>query len=73
MDLVIVRNELLFGSYAEKINMSHFGINLGQTAEDSEMFTNIWLSSKGLTESTVVRSRASGIVGSTRELTAKIH
>ena len=26
--------------------MSHFGLNLGQTAEDSEMFTNIWLSSK---------------------------
>ena len=29
--------------------MSHFGLNLGQTAEDSEMFTNNWLSSKGLT------------------------
>ena len=29
--------------------MSHFGLNLGQTAEDSEMFTNIWLSSTGLT------------------------
>ena len=28
--------------------MSHFGLYLGQTAEDSEMFTNIWLSSKGL-------------------------
>ena len=28
--------------------MSHFGLNLGQTAEDSDMFTNIWLSSKGL-------------------------
>ena len=33
---------------AEKINKSHFGLNLGQTAEDSEMFTNIWLSSIGL-------------------------
>ena len=32
----------------KKSNMSHFGLNLGQTAEDSEMFTNIWLSSKGL-------------------------
>ena len=29
--------------------MFHFGLNLGQTAEDSDMFTNIWLSSKGLT------------------------
>ena len=29
--------------------MSHFAINLGQTAEDSDMFTNIWLSSIGLT------------------------
>ena len=29
-------------------NMSYFGLNLGQTAEDSDMFTNIWLSSKGL-------------------------
>ena len=28
--------------------MSHFGLNLGQTAEDSEMFTNIWLRSIGL-------------------------
>ena len=28
--------------------MSHFFLNLGQTAEDSEMFTNIWLSSIGL-------------------------
>ena len=28
--------------------MSHFAINLGQTAEDSDMFTNIWLSSIGL-------------------------
>ena len=28
--------------------MSHFGLNLGQTDEDSEMFTNIWLSSIGL-------------------------
>ena len=36
------------GSYAEKINMSHFGLNLGQTAEASEMFTDIWLSSIGL-------------------------
>ena len=25
-----------------------FCVNLGQTAEDSETFTNIWLSSKGL-------------------------
>ena len=25
-----------------------FFLNLGQTAEDSEMFTNIWLSSIGL-------------------------
>ena len=48
MNLVIVNNEL-YGSYAEKINMSHFAINLGQTAEDSDMFTNIWLSSIGLT------------------------
>ena len=31
--------------------MSHFGLNLGQTAEDSDMFTNIWLSSKGLIDS----------------------
>ena len=29
--------------------MSHFPINLGQTAEDSDMFTNILLSSIGLT------------------------
>ena len=28
--------------------MSHFGINLSQTAEDSDMFTNIWLSSIAL-------------------------
>ena len=47
MYLVIVQNEE-YGSYAEKINMSHFCLNLGQTAEDSEMFTHIWLSSKGL-------------------------
>ena len=40
MHLVIVQNEY-YGSYAEKINMSHFCLNLGQTAEDSEMFTNI--------------------------------
>ena len=26
------------------------GLNLGQTAEDSQMFTNIWLSSKGLSQ-----------------------
>ena len=30
----------------KKINMSNFGLNLGQTAEDSEMFTSNWLSSK---------------------------
>ena len=36
------------GAMPKKINMSHFGINLGQTAEDSDMFTNIWLSSIGL-------------------------
>ena len=29
--------------------MSYFCLNLGQTAEDSDMFTNIWLSSRGLT------------------------
>ena len=28
--------------------MSYFCLDLGQTAEDSDMFTNIWLSSKGL-------------------------
>ena len=44
---VIVKNEQ-YGSCAEKIYMSHFGLNLGQTAEDSEMFTNICLSSIGL-------------------------
>ena len=26
-----------------KKSTSHFGLNLGQTAEDSEMFTNNWL------------------------------
>ena len=49
MHIVIVQKEY-YGSYAEKINMSGFGLYLGQTAEDSEMFTNIWLSSKGLTK-----------------------
>ena len=44
MPLVVVQNEY-YGSYAEKIYMSHFGLNLGQTAEVSEMFTNIWPSS----------------------------
>ena len=33
---------------AEKINMSYFCLNLGQTAEDSDMFTIIWLRSRGL-------------------------
>ena len=28
--------------------MSYFCLNLGQTAENSDMFTNIWLSSRGL-------------------------
>ena len=36
------------GATPKKINLSNFGLNLRQTAEDSEMFTNIWLSSKGL-------------------------
>ena len=36
------------GAMPKKINMSHFGLNLGKTAEDSEMFTNNWLSSKGI-------------------------
>ena len=44
MHLITVQNEY-YGSYAEKNNMCHFGLYLGQTAEDSEMFTNIWLSS----------------------------
>ena len=30
--------------------MSYFCLNLGQTAEDSDMFTIIWLSSRGLTK-----------------------
>ena len=47
MHLVTVKNEW-YGSYAEKINMSHLGLNLGQTAEDSDKFTNIWLSSNGI-------------------------
>ena len=38
------------GAMPKKINMSQFGLNLGQTAEDSEMFTNNWLSSKGLSK-----------------------
>ena len=40
--------------------MSHFGINLGQTAEDSDMFTNIWLSSIGLTH--FIRDTPAGVV-----------
>ena len=39
------------GALPKKINMSNVGLNLGQTAEDSEMFTNNWLSSKGLKNS----------------------
>ena len=35
-------------AYAEKINMSYFCLNLGQTAEDSDMFTIIWLRPRGL-------------------------
>ena len=38
------------GAMPKKIYMSHFGLYLGQTAEDSEMFTNMWLSSNGLTD-----------------------
>ena len=45
MHIVTVKN----GSYAEKINMSYFCLNLGQTAEDSDMFTIIWLRPRGLT------------------------
>ena len=42
MHIVTVKNEYC-GSYAEKINMSYFCLNLVQTAEDSAMFTIIWL------------------------------
>ena len=38
--------------------MSHFAINLGQTAEDSDMFTNIWLSSIGLKNTTNLKQSA---------------
>ena len=40
MHIVTVKNEY-YRSYAEKINMSNFCLNLGQTAEDSDMFTII--------------------------------
>ena len=46
MHIVTVKNE--YGSYAEKINMSYFCLNLGQTAEDSDIFTIIWLRPRGL-------------------------
>ena len=36
------------GAMPKKINMSYFCLNLGQTAEDSDMFTIIWLRSRGL-------------------------
>ena len=41
------------GAMPKKINMSHF-FYLGQTAEDLEMFTNIWLSSIGIIKGTAV-------------------
>ena len=47
MYIVTVKIES-YGSYAEKINMSYFCLNLGQTAEDSDMFTIIWLRPRGL-------------------------
>ena len=34
--------------------MSYFCLSLGQTAEDSDMFTNIWLSSRGLNNLLVI-------------------
>ena len=34
--------------------MFHFGLNLGQMAEDSEMFTNIWRSSIGLNKTNYI-------------------
>ena len=40
--------------------MSHFGINLGQRVEDSEMFTNIWLSSKGLIRKEIKQLQGQG-------------
>ena len=53
---------IVYGSYAEKINMSYFCLNLGQTAEDSDMFTIIWLRSRGLISDTFdyVRSKTTG-------------
>ena len=36
------------GAMPKKSTMSNFCLNLSETAEDSEMFTNIWLSSVGL-------------------------
>ena len=49
MHIVTVKNEY-YGRYAGKINMSYFCLNLDQTAEDSDMFTVIWQSSRGLTQ-----------------------
>ena len=36
------------GAMPKKSTCHMFCLNLGQTAEDSDMFTNIWLSSRGL-------------------------
>ena len=67
MQRVTVKNEW-YGSYAEKINLSHFGLNLGQTAEDSDMFTNIWLSSIGLNIFFFIKLNSSHSCGASVEL-----